>query len=52
MKKEVEETVFEVENVEDFWSMCGDVICRQHEVHRSKLYIQEEATVSIPFRTR
>ena len=36
--KKVEETVFEVENVEDFWSVTGQVISRHHE------YIDQHGT--------
>ena len=43
-----EDTLFEKENGEDFWRMCGDFTPRHHEMQRAKLYIMDEITFSIP----
>ena len=51
-ENEAGETVFEVENVKVFWSMRGDFICRHNEKYRSKLCVQDGATVSIPVKRR
>ena len=50
MPVEEEETLFEGENGQDFWSMSGAFIHRKHEKHRSKLYIPNEETFLIPLK--
>ena len=51
-EKEEEDTIFEQENGDDFWSMSGDFKYRHHKIHRSKLHILEETTMIIPKNTR
>ena len=48
-EEEVEEkTMYEEESGYFFWSMSGELIYRHHEVHRTKLFVWDATTFSIP----
>ena len=47
---EDEDTIFEQEISEYAWAMSRGLIFRHHEVHRTKLYIQDESIFTIPFK--